>query len=575
MILTKREAEIVKLVNKEGAVTVRELAAQLNVNEVTIRRDLARLTQLKLLQRRHGSAIRADGILGEAGIADPLEAEYLDTDALILAPVENQAAHMLRERAIRNHIPLLAESIPLEGAVYLGPKNWEAAYDLGRWMGEYLSGRGTTSAFVLDISQPLSNTQMRSEGFAEGLKSVLSANAIRILSVNGQGLYNEAYLVAFNALQVHPDINVIFGINDDSVLAGIQAYLDLDRDAQKLAAVNVGGEGKTLFDMLHAGGPLKACAALFPEYVGQMAIEATVRLWAKEDIGESILTPSTILTIANLSDYYRQEDGEWKPALDMIATLAHTAWQTPLPIPDKRRIEFVILYPTHEWYQNLARAMHNAAEQLSLTVSVKDVTEDVKSEISELRRQVGKSAASYVDDNEIIIVDAGTATVNMAQFLNERKNLTVITNSLLVFQRLQRSPNIRVILTGGEPYPESQALVGRSAELVLREFRAHKVFISASGISAAFGISCRNQPEAEIRRAMLEAARQVVVLVDHTALGADSHVKIADLDRAHTIITDTGASSSHLLDLQQRGIKVVIAGQIAFDNEASLVEFQR
>ncbi len=78
------------------------------------------------------------------------------------------------------------------------------------------------------------------------------------MTVDGHGLYNEAYQVAKDALRVHPEINVIFGINDDSVLGGLQAYLDLDRDPERMLAVNVGGEGKTLFDVLYRGGPLKA-----------------------------------------------------------------------------------------------------------------------------------------------------------------------------------------------------------------------------------------------------------------------------------------------------------------------------
>src|ERR1041385_7872516 len=139
MVLNEREAEIVKLVNRQGTVKVKTLASLLNVNEVTIRRDLNRLEELKLIRRRHGSAIRANGILGEAALPELRDQDELNTDALILAPVENQAAHILRERAVRHHIPLLAESIPLEGAIYLGPKNWDAAYELGRWTGEYLA----------------------------------------------------------------------------------------------------------------------------------------------------------------------------------------------------------------------------------------------------------------------------------------------------------------------------------------------------------------------------------------------------------------------------------------------------
>ena len=60
------------------------------------------------------------------------------SDALILAPVQDSAVHTLRERALRNQIPLLAESSSFPGAIYLGPNNYEAAFRLGRWTGEYV-----------------------------------------------------------------------------------------------------------------------------------------------------------------------------------------------------------------------------------------------------------------------------------------------------------------------------------------------------------------------------------------------------------------------------------------------------
>ena len=88
-----------------------------------------------------------------------------------------------------------------------------------------------------------------------------------------------------DALHVHPEINVIFGINDDFVLGGLQAYLDLGRDPDQVIAVNVGGEGQTLFDELQRGHALRACLALFPEVVGRMAVDLAARLWQGEDVG--------------------------------------------------------------------------------------------------------------------------------------------------------------------------------------------------------------------------------------------------------------------------------------------------
>ena len=70
----------------------------------------------------------------------------------------------------------------------------------------------------------------------------------------------------------------MFGINDDSILAGIQAYSDLGRDPTLLLAVAIGGEGNTIFDTLADQGSLKACVAMFPEIVGRLAIDTVLHL---------------------------------------------------------------------------------------------------------------------------------------------------------------------------------------------------------------------------------------------------------------------------------------------------------
>jgi ABC-type sugar transport system substrate-binding protein len=260
MLLAEREEIILSLVNQHGVVSVHDLAHACEATEVTIRRDLTRLETRHLLRRTHGGAIRLDRISAEPPPLDyrPTDPAADTPDALILAPVQHSAVHTMRERALRNRIPLLAESSGFLGAVYLGPNNYEAAFRLGRWTGKYIQEVMRRPVCVLDISQSvLENTRTRSIGFAEGLRYVLGSD-VPIITIDGRGLYNDAYQVAIDALRLHPEINVLFGINDDSILGGIQAYLDLAHDPDRLLAVSVGGEGKTLFDRLRHGGPLKA-----------------------------------------------------------------------------------------------------------------------------------------------------------------------------------------------------------------------------------------------------------------------------------------------------------------------------
>ena len=231
MLKLSRSKEILQLVNAQGTVTVRELTETFNVTDVTIRRDLQELEEQGLLLRTHGGAVK---VAAQPAAVKPVAAEPNGdtpggvTDALIIAPVQNRIAHTLRERAMREHIPLLAESVAFEGAIYLGPDNYHAAFELGQWTGDTIKRAGIPPN-VLDLTAELENSVLRSSGFIDGLRSIVG-DALHVVSVHGQYIYSAAYHVAFDALRVHRDITILFGINDDLILAAIQAAQDVGRD---------------------------------------------------------------------------------------------------------------------------------------------------------------------------------------------------------------------------------------------------------------------------------------------------------------------------------------------------------
>jgi len=564
MLSIKREHYILELVSSQGAVTVRELAHLLNVTEVTIRRDLQRMEARELLRRTHGGAVLPDFSSDVAPVArpGPDHEQTNGVDALIIAPVNNRVAHTLREKAIRNQVPFLAESSPQDNAIYLGPRNFEAGYELGVWTGRTIEASSIAEPVVLDITQPAhANTLQRSQGFTAGLRSVLG-DSVPVVSVDGKALYDQSYQIAVDAIRTNPRFNVIFGINDDSVLAGIQAAEDSGLNSDNLLAVNVGGEGSTIFAELSSRSPFRACMALFPEVVGRMGIDSICYLWAGQAIGDVIYTPHRLLTAETLSQYYVRDRTHWHLRDSVISELVDEHWlDDPPPHPDKR-VSFVIHYRTHEWYQNVAQAMAARAQLLGVNFSVHDLEDDIAAEIRDLRRLIGKLAASHIQEGDTVILDAGSTTAYMAQFLANYKNLTVITNSLDVLTRLKGRNNIQIILTGGEYDAVANCLVGRGSQLVLDEMRADKAFVVAGGISTDFGVSCLNVREAEVRRQMMASARQTIVLADHTVIGQDANVRICDLNRISALITDAGIQAEHRLGFSRMGIDVIVAGHI-------------
>ncbi len=565
MLPAEREMGILSLINERGTVTVRELSDLFEVTEVTIRRDLQRMEGDALLRRTHGGAM---ALQAQPRAPEAIPDSEPHIDALIIAPINNRAAYTLREKAIRNRIPLISESSPTQDAIYLGCHNYEVGLALGEWVSDYIRKHFSTPVFVLDIGQSsLHNTRERSRGFLDGLQHSHANAEISVLSVDGQGLYTPSYQIATDALRSQTQTNIIFGINDDALLGGLQAYRDLGHDENQLLAVNIGGEGNTIFDELSRGMAHKACAALFPELVGRMGIDALAYLWANQTVGEAITTPYRLITAANLTALYRQTANGWLLHPDVLEQIVDEPWSGKPPEAPGKRVSFVIHYRTHEWYQNVYRAMATRAAELEIEFSMQDVAEDLATEVRSLKRLIGKMAAAYIEAGETVIFDAGSTTNEMTLFLPDHKQIIVITNSLDVQARLATRRNIQLLLTGGQYDAETKALVGRGSQLFLQELRADKVFLVAGGLSTGFGLSSVNAHEADVRRQMIRAAKEVIVLADHTVIDVDANMKVCDIRDIHTIITDSGIRPEQRLAFTQLGIHVRVAGLVSDKND--------
>jgi DeoR family fructose operon transcriptional repressor len=137
--------------------------------------------------------------------------------------------------------------------------------------------------------------------------------------------------------------------------------------------------------------------------------------------------------------------------------------------------------------------------------------------------------------------------------------LTVITNSIPVFDILKSNPDLTLISTGGVMRRSSLALVGPTAEKSLQELRADKLFLTVSGVSLDFGLSHTNVSEVTIKQTMLHSAREVILLADHTSFGEESMIQIAPLNVIHKLVTDNALAASIRLNLSKLGIHVLIA----------------
>ncbi len=172
---------------------------------------------------------------------------------------------------------------------------------------------------------------------------------------------------------------------------------------------------------------------------------------------------------------------------------------------------------------------------------------------------IGRAAAELIADGETVFLGSGTTVLEAAKHLRDRKNLTVITNSLPVLNALAGIKDITVVSLGGQLRDSELSFIGHITEQALAEVRVDKVVIGTRGISLEHGLTNDYLQETLTDRAILKIGREVIVLADHTKVNRVSTVLLAPLNAMQTFVTDSSADKKFVQTLKKNEIQVVIA----------------
>lgn len=177
------------------------------------------------------------------------------------------------------------------------------------------------------------------------------------------------------------------------------------------------------------------------------------------------------------------------------------------------------------------------------------------------KAKIGKYAANLIEDNNTVIIDSGTTTIEIVKHLSPVKEITVISNALNIVNQLisKNYPSINVILLGGYLRKTSLSLVGPLAEKNLANFYVDKVFLGVDGFDTKQGIYTPNIEEAHLNQQMIEIAKEVILVADSSKFGRKSMAFICEPSRINTVITDEGISNEDRKRLEDAGVKVIIA----------------
>lgn len=174
------------------------------------------------------------------------------------------------------------------------------------------------------------------------------------------------------------------------------------------------------------------------------------------------------------------------------------------------------------------------------------------------KSRIGKYAASLIEENDVVIIDSGSTTEELAKNIGDSTNATILCYNINIVNSLVDKNDIKLIFAGGYYHPNTQMFESPEGISLIHGTRASKVFVSAAGIHEKLGITCATNYESPTKNAIIHSAVQRILVADSSKFGKVKSSYFADLHDFQLIITDNGLSSGWADYISKLGIELIM-----------------
>lgn len=162
-----------------------------------------------------------------------------------------------------------------------------------------------------------------------------------------------------------------------------------------------------------------------------------------------------------------------------------------------------------------------------------------------------------IRDGDHIFLDASTTAVFIAKNIKQKKQLTVITNSIENLLELSDVSGWDIIATGGFLKAGSMSLLGKKAVDSIQAYNADKIFFSCKGLDLEKGVTDGNEETGSIKQCMIEASAKIYLAVDSSKFDKVAFSNICKLSRLDVVVTDRKPDSRWLSAFAEHGIECI------------------
>jgi ABC-type sugar transport system substrate-binding protein len=253
-------------------------------------------------------------------------------DGILLIPSTYPGYEAATEKAKEVGIPVISDVVEMDNVLaFAGNEQFNMTRDTGREVGKYIMKNWPRSkqVNVLTVNIPaFPNLNGRTDGFLVGLiESGLKYNWVQ--EVDGGGNITQAMEVSVAALTAHPEVNLVFGINDDSMFGALKAAEQLGLKTKEMIFVGTGLEGPKSRETLLQGGPYRYGTAMFPYTQGVGYVNLFAELFKGNKIPYRTVWPSKAIAKENFHDFF---DKSLKEKADPILKITITLSDYPIRV---------------------------------------------------------------------------------------------------------------------------------------------------------------------------------------------------------------------------------------------------
>lgn len=174
------------------------------------------------------------------------------------------------------------------------------------------------------------------------------------------------------------------------------------------------------------------------------------------------------------------------------------------------------------------------------------------------KQRIGLTALALIEDGDTIVLDTGTTTLELARCLNQRKNVTVVTNDIVIAQVLEDMESANVIFMGGLLRKGFHCTIGVHGRAIMEGLTVDKAFMAANGFTVAKGATTPDVQHAETKKRMIAMSAKTVLLCDQTKLGRVSLARFLPSDQLDVLVTD-GIDEKEREKIERAGIELIVA----------------